>query len=429
MNAMTPVQPVTQDYGDSLNSSKSGARRRSPSPAQSRINPEAFIEGHEKQGMFQKKCSERRLGAFPRRAMEKIIQLPPSGFRTLSCSSIQLLPPLSQPPLPWFGKLAAPYTAARGPGHALMGHIRFRELRVNQRPTLQNHPGVQILFLNMAHCEELVGPSLFQAKTGNRSVTNALPESHRSLLTTRPGLTLVQTFLFDFGRVNAVQTDCPVVYDKGVSIDHAGMAHVDIAAGRGHGPQSQKHDDRSHCPEHVCNCSNLGFNSLYISHDNQPDSTPVAFHQMPHPDHDVPARRPFLHAEARRMRRSRCRYRLRSGRLNDPPPWGKHRPSSQSPAEHSAATIGLERTFDPLRDRTMARLQTRGPRALTTPAHPGQARLEHQTNHPFAAQPAPLGHRLGMHPRRPVGATRGLVEGPDAPRNFSSRSGVVRPSP
>ena len=187
-----------------------------------------------------------------------IIQLPPSGFRTLSCSSIQLLPPLSQPPLPWFGKLAAPYTAARGPGHALMGHIGFRELRVNQRPTLQNHPSVQILFLNMAHCEELVGPSLFQAKTGNRSVTNALPESHRSLLTTRPGLTLVQTFLFDFGRVNAVQTDCPVVYDKGVSIDHAGMAHVDIAADRGHGPQSQKHDDRSYCPEHVRHCSNQG---------------------------------------------------------------------------------------------------------------------------------------------------------------------------
>ena len=75
-------------------------------------------------------------------------------------------------------------------------------------------------------------------------------------------------------------------------------------------------------------------------------------------------------------------------------------------------SIGLELAFDPVRDRTMTRVQTRGARASAS-AHPSQARLAHETSHPFAAHPAPAGHQLGMDPRRPIGATRALVDGPD----------------
>ena len=51
----------------------------------------------------------------------------------------------------------------------------------------------------------------------------------------------------------------------------------------------------------------------------------------------------------------------------------------------------------------------RMPRRRLTPAKPC---LAHQTSHPIAAHPAAAGHQLGMDPRRPVGATRCLVDGP-----------------
>ena len=60
----------------------------------------------------------------------------------------------------------------------------------------------------------------------------------------------------------------------------------------------------------------------------------------------------------------------------------------------------------------MARLAARGARAAA-PAHSGQPRLSHQPSDPFPAHPAPLVPQLGMHPRRPVGAARSLVDGPD----------------
>ena len=63
--------------------------------------------------------------------------------------------------------------------------------------------------------------------------------------------------------------------------------------------------------------------------------------------------------------------------------------------------IGLELAFDPVRHRTMTRRHARGAHASAS-AHPGQARLAHQTSYPFAAHPAPVGRQLGMHPRRPA---------------------------
>ena len=74
--------------------------------------------------------------------------------------------------------------------------------------------------------------------------------------------------------------------------------------------------------------------------------------------------------------------------------------------------IGLELAFDPVRDHTMALVHARSAHASAS-AHPGQPCLAHQTSHPFAAHPAAAGHQLGMDPRRPVGATRYLVDGPD----------------
>ena len=73
--------------------------------------------------------------------------------------------------------------------------------------------------------------------------------------------------------------------------------------------------------------------------------------------------------------------------------------------------IGLELAFDPVRDHTMALVHARSAHASAS-AHPGQPCLAHQTSHPFAAHPAAAGHQLGMDPRRPVGATRCLVDGP-----------------
>ena len=51
---MTPVQPVTQDLRGFVEFIEERRPEEISVPGSDRINPEAFIEGHETQGMFQK---------------------------------------------------------------------------------------------------------------------------------------------------------------------------------------------------------------------------------------------------------------------------------------------------------------------------------------------------------------------------------------